>query len=148
MAAQHTLFVCTTCSSVWKDGKRVGISGGEKLLQQLQQLHQDWELQRQFTIEAVECMSACDRACTISLASVGKYTYLFGDLSPDASASEIAGVLECASKYYIHPQGLLPWKERPEPLKKGILAKIPPLSVTTKVESRKLNARKNTRLYW
>ncbi|MDF5733837.1 MAG: FeS-binding protein, partial [Rhizonema sp. PD38] len=25
---QHTLFVCTTCASVWQDGKRVGSSGG------------------------------------------------------------------------------------------------------------------------
>jgi predicted metal-binding protein len=35
---QHTLFVCTTCASVWQNGKRVGESKGEQLLQQLQQL--------------------------------------------------------------------------------------------------------------
>lgn len=128
MKAQHHLFVCTSCSSVWKDGKRVRESGGETLFKRLQQQYQDWKLHDEFAILPVECMSACDRSCTISFASVGKYTYLFGDLSPDLSASQIAGVLECASKYYTHPQGLLPWAERPEPLKKGILAKIPPLS--------------------
>ncbi len=125
MKTQHALFVCTTCSSVWKDGKRVGESGGEKLLKQLQQLHQDWELQQEFPIQAVECMSACNRACAISFVAAGKYTYLFGDVSPDSSPSEIANVLECASKYYNHSQGLLPWAERPEPLKKGVLARIP-----------------------
>jgi predicted metal-binding protein len=126
MQAQHTLFVCTTCSSTWKDGKRVGESGGQRLLKLLQQHHQDWKLQAEFAIKAVECMSSCNRSCAICFASTSKYTYLFGDLSADLSATEIADVLECADKYYSHPQGSLPWSERPEPLKKGIVAKIPP----------------------
>ncbi|MBD2778832.1 DUF1636 domain-containing protein [Iningainema tapete] len=129
MTAQHNLFVCTTCSSVWKDGKRVGESGGEKLFQQLLQHHQEWKLHEEFTIQPVECMSACDRSCVISFACVGKFIYLFGDLPSDLSPTEIAGVFECADKYYTHPQGKLPWAERQEPLKKGILARIPPLSV-------------------
>lgn len=129
MKAQHTMFVCTTCASVWQAEKRVGVSGGEKLLQRLQDLHKDWELCEWFPIQAVECMSSCDRSCVISLATAGKYIYLFGDLSPDLSPVEIAGVLKCATQYYNHPQGLLPWKERPEPLKKGILARIPPISI-------------------
>lgn len=132
MKAQHNLFVCTSCSSVWKDGKRVGESGGETLFKRLQQQYQEWKLREEFAIQPVECMSACDRSCTISFGSIGKYTYLFGDLSPDLSPSQIAGVLECATKYYNHPQGLLPWSDRPEPLKKGILAKIPPLSANAR----------------
>jgi predicted metal-binding protein len=129
MKTEHALFVCTSCSSIWKDGRRVGESGGEKLLQRLQELHQDWELHTRFPIQPVECMSACSRSCAISFVASGKYTYLFGDLSPDLSPSEVANVLECASKYYTHSEGLLPWAERPEPLKKGVLARIPPLEV-------------------
>jgi predicted metal-binding protein len=130
MKIQHSLFVCTTCSSVWKDGKRVGESGGEKLFQVLQEQHQNWNLHQEFPIQAVECMSACNRSCAISFVGNGKHTYLFGDLSPDSSPSEIVNVLECASQYYTHPEGLLPWAERPEPLKKGVLARIPPLSAS------------------
>ncbi len=125
MEAQHTMFVCTTCASVWENGKRIGESGGEKLFKQLQQEHQNWKLQENFAIAPVKCMSACNRSCTISFASPGKSTYLFGDLSSELSEKEIAGVFECASKYYTHVEGLLPWAERIEPLKKGILAKIP-----------------------
>lgn len=128
MESSHTMFVCTTCASKWEGGKRVGVSGGEKLLMKLQEIYSDWELQSEFTITPVECMSACDRSCVISMAASNKYTYLFGDLSSELSESALLGVLECASKYYAHPQGLLPWAERPEPLKKGILAKIPPIS--------------------
>ena len=131
MKTQHALFVCTTCSSVWKDGKRVGESGGEKLFKQLQELHQDWELHQEFPIQAVECMSACNRACAISFSGDGKYTYLFGDISPESSDKEIANVLECATRYYNQNEGLLPWAERPEPLKKGVLARIPSLKANT-----------------
>ncbi|MEH2277477.1 MAG: DUF1636 domain-containing protein [Nostoc sp.] len=127
---QHTLFVCTTCASVWQNGKRVGISGGEQLLQRLQELSQGWELREKFSIQAVECMSACNRSCVIAFAAEGKSTYLFGDLPVDGCAS---AVLECASQYYTKSDGLLPWSERPEPLKKGILAKIPPLNKWAKL---------------
>ncbi len=126
---QHILFVCTTCASVWQEGKRIGKSGGQQLLEQLTILHQNWELKEQFPIQAVECMSACSHACAISFAAQGKYTYLFGNLPVTAEKlPETAdAVLQCASQYMGKQDGLLPWSERPEPLKKGILAKIPPL---------------------
>ncbi|OUL23700.1 DUF1636 domain-containing protein [Nostoc sp. 106C] len=124
--SSHTLFVCKTCASVWQDGKRLGESGGEKLLKQLQDLAQNWDLRDEFPIQQVECMSACNRSCVVAFAAQGKITYLFGDLVVDASAS---AVLECASQYYSKIDGLLPWSERPEALKKGILAKIPPIPV-------------------
>jgi predicted metal-binding protein len=125
MSQQHTLLVCTTCAGVWKEGKRVGESGGEKFLCKLQEIHKNWDLQTEFIIQPTECMSACSRACAVSFVANGKYTYLFGDLSPDLSTEEMSTVLECATKYYNHPDGLLPWAERPAPLKKGVLARIP-----------------------
>lgn len=128
MGNQHTLFVCTTCASNWQDGKRVGESGGEKLLASLKKLHDNWFYQNEFPIQAVECMSACSRHCAVSFAAIGKYTYLFGDLPVDLETLSETGtaVLDCATLYYTKPDGLLAWAERPEPLKKGILARIPP----------------------
>ena len=121
---KHNLFVCTTCGGKWEDGKRVGESKGEQLLKQLQEFAEDSELQNQFSIQGVECMSACSHSCVVAFAAAGKSTYLFGNLPVDNSTSAI---LECASLYYAKADGLLPWSERPEPLKKGILAKIPAL---------------------
>ncbi len=121
----HTIFVCTTCASKWENGTRVGESGGEKLLKRLQDDYQNLQLKQEVKIQPVECMSACNRSCVICFAAQDKYTYLFGDISPDLSSKEAAGVFECADKYYNHPQGLLPWAERPDPLKKGVLARIP-----------------------
>jgi predicted metal-binding protein len=127
---QHTLFVCTTCASVWQDGKRVGESKGEQLLQQLQEFAQDWELRNKFLIQRVECMSACNHSCVIALIAEGKSTYLFGNLPVEGSAD---AVLKCATQYYTKPDGLLPWSEQPEILRKAILAKIPPLNKWAKL---------------
>ncbi|MDK2412342.1 DUF1636 family protein [Aphanizomenon sp. UHCC 0183] len=129
---KHNLFVCTTCGSKWQDGKRVGESQGEQLLKQLQELAQDSELHNQFCIQGVECMSACSHSCVIAFVAEGKSTYLFGDLPVDSSPS---AVLECASQYYTKYDGVLPWSERPEPLKKGILAKIPALDKWAKLNN-------------
>lgn len=126
---EHILFVCTTCASVWEKGKRVGQSGGEKFLERLQTLYDRAELQHRFSLQAVECMSACDRSCTFSLAAPGKYSYLFGDIDANTETLEeiSSAVIECAVQYSDKPDGLLPWSERPKPLKKGIVAKIPPV---------------------
>lgn len=129
MNPQHCLFVCTTCGSKWEDGRRIGTSEGERLLQELQALHQDWDLAAEFPIQAVGCMSACSRSCAISFAAAGKHTYLFGDIAPQDSSIALSNILDCAEKYYQHPTGILPWAERPAPLKQGILAKIPPLTI-------------------
>jgi predicted metal-binding protein len=126
---QHCLFVCTTCGSKWENGRRVGTSEGERLLQELQDLHQNWDLATEFPIQAVGCMSACSRSCAISFAAAGKYTYLFGDIPATDVDIPLNNILDCAEKYYQHPTGVLPWSERPAPLKQGILAKIPPLSL-------------------
>lgn len=130
MSQTHTLFVCTTCASVWQNGKPVGTSGGQKLLASLEASHREWPLRDRIALQPVNCMSACSRSCAVSLAAEGKYTYLFGDLpvEPDAIAATAAAILECASQYYAKTDGLLPWAERPEPLKKGVLARIPPLA--------------------
>jgi predicted metal-binding protein len=124
--AAHTLFVCKTCASVWENGKRIGESGGQKLLQQLQNLAEDWDLRDKFPIQEVECMSACDRSCVIAFVGQGKLTYLFGDLPIEGST---VAILQCANQYFVNNHGVLPWSERPELLKKGILAKIPALTV-------------------
>jgi predicted metal-binding protein len=128
---QHCLFVCTTCGSKWEERRRVGTSAGELLLEELKSLHQDWDLAAEFPIQAVGCMSACSRACAISFAGAGKHTYLFGDVATKDPSIPLRNILDCAEKYYQHREGLLPWAERPAPLKQGILAKIPPLTTPT-----------------
>ncbi len=132
----HSLLVCTTCASTWQNGKKVGVSGGETLLTELlkehSQLHQDnsnEKMRSQVEIRAVSCMSACSHSCVVTFASAGKYSYLFGDLPIDAESmpTTVSAILSCAEMYCDRPDGMLAWKERPEPLKSGVIARIPAL---------------------
>ena len=76
-----------------------------------------------FRVEGVECLSVCKRPCTVAFAAHGKWTYVYGDFTADDSAEQI---LACASLYAHAADGLIPWKERPDALKKGVIARLPP----------------------
>ncbi len=128
---QHVLFVCKACATNYIEGKPQGKSGGQQLLEQLQELHSDWELRDEFQLQEVGCMSACSRSCAVSFVAADKYTYVFGDLPAQESA---AAVLACAKLYFANPEGYLAWADRPKPLKNGILARIPPLSLLESAE--------------
>ena len=121
--------VCTTCASTWTNGKKVGTSGGEILFQEIADLHQNWEYRSQFEICAVSCMSACSHACVVTFAALAKHSYIFGDLPSDAErvATTAAVILDCAKMYSDRQDGLMAWKERPELLRNGVIARIPPL---------------------
>ena len=77
-----------------------------------------------FDIVPVECLSVCKRPCTVSFAAPGKWTYVYGDLLPDLSEDII---IAGARLYDAAPDGVIAWKLRPDALKKGVVARIPPL---------------------
>ncbi|WP_375509401.1 DUF1636 family protein [uncultured Nostoc sp.] len=129
MNHQHIIFVCTRCGSSHQTKQYVAKSGGERLLEKLQTLYHDWMLQDEFSIQPVECMGVCDQACAIAFVCFNKHTYLFGDLpaDPERVDNTATAVLDCASQYHAKPDGLLPYAKRPEPLRAGAIARIPPL---------------------
>jgi len=133
----HHLLVCTTCASIWQDGKRTGVSGGEILLEKIRQVEQENLSNNShdlFSIEAVQCMSVCSHACAIALTAPNKYTYVFGDLPVDQTnlTATVNSIFQCADLYAEKKDGLLGWSERPPVLQKGLIARIPPISVTAK----------------
>jgi predicted metal-binding protein len=104
----------------------MGQRGGYHLLTHLLRLHPQWVLATEYTVEPVEpveCLSACNRSCVVAYAALHKTTLMFGDLPPLQSASAI---LQLAEQYYASSDGLVLRQERPNLLKKGILARIPP----------------------
>jgi predicted metal-binding protein len=121
---KHVLFVCKSCGFSSTQQVHLEKRGGDHLLQQLVALQAQWHLQSEYRVEAVPCLSACDRRCVVALSAPNKMTLMFGDLPPLESAVEI---LQLAEQYYRSPDGIVPRQERPEKLKKGILARIPPL---------------------
>jgi predicted metal-binding protein len=129
MNHQHVVFVCTGCGSSHKTKQYVAKSGGERLLEKLKTLHHDWVLHDEFLIQPVDCMGVCEQPCAIAFVSPNKQTYLFGGLPGDSDSVEntATAVLDCARQYHAKPDGLLPYSKRPEPLRAGAIARIPPM---------------------
>jgi predicted metal-binding protein len=124
MNPRATLFVCTACGG--KPMIEGGKCQGEKLLEQLHS--HPIATPEDCAIQGVKCMGVCDHSCAIAFVGAGKFTYLFGDLlieSIDSSATVLDTVLDCFSKYCDDPDGLLPYRDRPELLRDTIIAKIP-----------------------
>ena len=61
-------------------------------------------------------------------ASSDGYTFLFGDLSRPRAAPRAHGVVRHQS-YQKSDYGLVPWRERAEVLRKGMVARVPPTAL-------------------
>ncbi|GHC78432.1 hypothetical protein GCM10010136_30410 [Limoniibacter endophyticus] len=53
----------------------------------------------------------------------GGWSYVFGDLRVEQAADLIAA----AQLFATSPNGVLPWRGRPDSLKRGLVARIPPI---------------------
>ena len=122
VAAPMTLYVCTTCRDAQHVQGQDGPCGGARLYAAIKALPSDDAIE----IVGVECLSSCKRTCAVSFSAPEKWTYVYGDLPADSSA-EI--VLLGARLYAEAPDGLIPWKQRPDALKKGAVARVPPRAV-------------------
>ena len=77
-------------------------------------------------IRPVECLSACSQGCSVALSGPGRWSYVYGRLTP-ADAIEIAAG---ARAYAATSDGIVPWRDRPAIFRKQSLARIPPLTLT------------------
>lgn len=74
------------------------------------------------TVRAVECLSNCTRGCTVALRGPGRWTYVYGHFSADMADT----LREGAALYAATADGLIPWRERPQHLRRNCIARIPP----------------------
>ena len=77
-----------------------------------------------FILAGVECLSNCKRACTVGLTSPTRWSYVYGDLDPVESIDDI---IAGATLYAGTDDGIVPWRERPQIFRKGVIARIPPV---------------------
>ncbi|MGO4407208.1 DUF1636 family protein [Bosea sp. RAF48] len=117
-----TIHVCTACRRARADlpegYDQPGLALAEALAERL--------IAKGSTIPVlpVECLAVCKRPCTIALCADGKWTYLIGDLDTQTHLDEIVGAAEA---YAASANGIVPWKERPQSFRKGVVARVPPL---------------------
>lgn len=73
------------------------------------------------SVKHVACLGNCRRGLSAAVLRSGCWSYVFGELGPESSVDLIAGakLLACST------DGFMPFRERPEPLKRGLIARIP-----------------------
>lgn len=117
----HRLIICTTCR---REGSAADSPpDGGALYEEVRALFEIWPDRGGCVLIGVECMSGCNRSCTVGLAAPGKPSYLFGGLAPTEETA--ADALELVAQYRDKPDGVLERRARPTSFRRGILAKIP-----------------------
>ena len=122
------VIICTTCRPA--GASRDLPAAGAELFEavQTEQLLQDEPFDR-VRVRGMACLSSCSRSCSVAFQAPGKHTYLFGDLQPDEVTAQ--HVLACAALHATATDGNMLRNDRPERLRSGILARLPPSLETT-----------------
>ena len=120
------VIICTTCRPA--DVSRDLPAPGAVLFEAVQVAMWDVDPAQHANvrIRGVECMTGCNRACTVTFQAAGKYLYYFGDLAANTETAE--HILACAQLHATSTDGTLLRNDRPARLRNGILARIPPLA--------------------
>jgi predicted metal-binding protein len=63
----------------------------------------------------------CKRGLSAVILREGCWSYVFGDLDPDSGPDLVTG----AELFARSEDGFMPFRERPESLKRGLVARIP-----------------------
>jgi predicted metal-binding protein len=122
---ETTILVCVTCREADAPLEPACERPGARLHLALREAAMRRRNER-IAIQPVECLSVCKRPCTIGFSAPRKWTYVYGDFAPDAGSAE--AILDAAALYAATPDGLIPWNLRPQAFKKGVVARIPPLT--------------------
>ena len=72
----------------------------------------------------VRCLANCNRGLSAAIRRDGAWTYVFGALDPDRDA---AALVEGALLFAGTRDQIMPWRGRPEVLKRGLIARVPPI---------------------
>ena len=86
-------------------------------------------------VQPLRCLANCKRGCSAVLrrtdASAPSWTYVFGHLD---AAADAQALVQGAQLLAQSADGLMPWKGRPEALKRGLIARVPPFDFSEQSE--------------
>jgi predicted metal-binding protein len=74
------------------------------------------------TVRQVACLGNCDRGLSAAIYRSGCWTYVFGGLDEGSDADLLEGARLLAGS----ADGFMPFRARPESLKRGLVARVPP----------------------
>ena len=86
-------------------------------------------------VQPLRCLANCKRGCSAVVrridASAPSWTYVFGHLD---AATDAQALVHGAQLLAQSADGLMPWKGRPEALKRGLIARVPPFDFSEQGE--------------
>jgi predicted metal-binding protein len=115
-----TLYVCVTCLA--GEDRDTEPRAGRRLHDALAETQRGQNNSQPVRIVEAECLSNCNRGCSVALTGPGRWSYIYGDLNQACVDDLLAGAL----RYAATDDGLVPWRERPTIFRKGVIARIPP----------------------
>jgi predicted metal-binding protein len=117
MSGAPTIYVCITC-------KRAGEADSEPrpgaLLADATEHAADGT---EVMVRRLQCLANCTRGPSAAMRANGSWTYVFGGLDANCAAALVEGARLLAGA----ADGILPWRGRPDVLKRGLISRVPPL---------------------
>jgi predicted metal-binding protein len=116
-AAAPIVYVCITC-------RRMGEADSEPrpgalLASATEQAAAGTEVE----VRRLRCLANCTRGPSAAMRCNGSWTYVFGGLDVTCAEALVAGARLLTGA----ADGILPWRGRPEVLKRGLIARVPPI---------------------
>jgi predicted metal-binding protein len=74
-------------------------------------------------VRQIRCLANCTRGPSAAMRCNGSWTYVFGGLDVTCGEALVEGAKLLAGA----ADGILPWRGRPEPLKRGLISRVPPI---------------------
>lgn len=117
-AKQATVLVCVTCGAA--NAPAGTIPAGLRLARSTaaSAMHA-----ADVRVAGVRCLANCSRGPSAAIRCDGAWTYIFGPLD---AARDGPALVEGARLLAAAADGLLPWRDRPDALKRAVVARLPP----------------------
>jgi predicted metal-binding protein len=77
------------------------------------------------SVQRIRCLGNCSRGLSAAIRCENTWTYIFGGLEPTRDGPSLvigAQLLAQAA------DGIMPWRGRPDSLKRGLIARVPPIN--------------------
>jgi predicted metal-binding protein len=112
-----TVYICTTCKRTGEPDTEV--RPGALLAAATERAAAGTEVM----VRRLRCLANCTRGPSAAMRCNGSWTYVFGGLDEAHAGALIDGarLLAAAS------DGILPWRGRPDILKRGLITRVPPI---------------------
>jgi predicted metal-binding protein len=75
------------------------------------------------SVQRIRCLGNCSRGLSAAIRCDHAWTYVFGGLEP---ARDGPSLVIGARLLALAADGIMPWRGRPESLKRGLIARVPP----------------------